>query len=183
MRNITILNFSGRKAGNCAGVETVIRCTFPNANIRAISVSSVYSPCNSCDYECLKPDVRCPLIDSAQEEAMRQILNSDLVYYIIPNYCGVPCGNYYAFNERNVGYFNGDRELMGKFLSIRKRFIMISNTEGAAFEMVMHQLSKQDAKALYLKSSKYAKSSIAGDLMTSTEAKADLTAFLAEDLE
>ena len=110
------------------------------------------------------------------------MLESDLIYYIIPNHCGVPCANYYAFNERNVGYFNGDRSIMGKFMNISKRFIMVSNTETTAFESVIKQQSTAEAKTLYLKTSKYKKNSIAGDLMTSKDAMDDLTAFLAADL-
>lgn len=121
-------------------------------------------------------------MNDPQRNVMDQILGSNLVYYIIPNYCGVPSANYYAFNERIVGYFNGDRNLMGNYRNVPKRFIMISNTESPAFDAVVKQQADSEAKVLYLKSGKYAKNSIAGDLLTSQDAMRDLSAFLVEDM-
>lgn len=183
MRNITILNFSARTNGNCAEIANIIKATYSSTNVCAFLISEVFEPCNGCDYQCLKPGANCPNITKAQLDLMEQILASDLLYYVIPNYCGVPCANYYAFNERNVGFFNSDRALIEKFASLEKRYIMVSNTEGTAFESVPIQQSRANGgKMLYLKTSNYAKSSIAGDLMTSSKAKSDLTTFLAEDL-
>ena len=99
-----------------------------------------------------------------------------LVYFIVPNICGYPCANYFAFNERTVGYFNMDREKMARYMNVPKRFIVISNTEG--FEDAMRQQTDEAPQMLYLKSRKYGKSSIAGDLLESDAAKADLDEFL-----
>ena len=182
MRKVTILNFSGRDNGNCAEVADRIVNTFTNTDVCSYLISSIYDPCNNCDYQCLKPGETCPKLSDNQRKLMDRVLASDLVYYIIPNYCGIPCANYHAFNERNVGYFNGDRSAMGRFMNLEKRFVMISNTESPAFEAVIKQQCTSEARTLYLKSSKYNKNSIAGDMMTSQEAAYDLTAFLAEDL-
>ena len=182
MRIITILNFSGRNNGNCKAVADYISKAFTTSNICSFIIPSIFEPCNGCDYQCLKPGEVCPKLTNDQRDMMERLLESDLIYYIIPNYCGVPCANYYAFNERNVGYFNGDRSIMVKFMSLNKRFIMISNTESPAFEAVIKQQSTGEARTLYLKSSKYQVNSIAGDLMTSKTAIDDLKAFLAADL-
>ena len=182
MRKVTILNFSGRNNGNCKAVADCIISAFSKANVCSFIIPSIFEPCNGCDYQCLKPGEVCPKLANDQRDMMERMLESDLIYYIIPNYCGVPCANYYAFNERNVGYFNGDRSIMGKFMNISKRFIMVSNTETTAFESVIKQQSTAEAKTLYLKTSKYKKNSIAGDLMTSKDAMDDLAAFLAADL-
>ncbi len=182
MRKVTILSFSGRSNGNCAAVADLIMNVFASANVCTSLISSIYEPCNSCDYQCLKPGEICPKLNDNQRNIMERLLESDLVYYIIPNYCGVPCANYYAFNERNVGYFNGDRSIMGKFMNLNKRFIIISNTESPAFEAAIRQQCAGNAKTLYLKSYKYEKNSIAGDLLTSQDATDDLFVFLAADL-
>ena len=109
---------------------------------------------------------------------MDAVCQSDIVYMIVPNYCGYPCANYFAFNERSVGYFNMDRELMKRYISVQKRFIVISNTEGDNFRNALQQQTNEEPVILYLKSGKYRKRSTAGDIMESEEAVADLMTFL-----
>jgi hypothetical protein len=57
---------------------------------------------------------------------------------------------------------NLDRALMQQYMSIKIRFIIVSNTENEVFE-------------------KYSKHSIAGDLMDSAEAVTDMNAFLIKE--
>lgn len=109
---------------------------------------------------------------------MDRILNSSVVYFVIPNYCGFPCANYFAFNERSVGYFDLDNSKLEIYLNVPKRFIIISNSEG--FEDAMQQQTKEQPDIMYLKSRKYQKQSIAGDLLDSEAAKTDLHKFLAK---
>ena len=178
MNNYTVLSFSSRVDGNCAKISKYISNYHNQTNVPIFNIDSEnYSPCNNCDYECLQPGMRCPNLNQAQIEIMDSICNSDLIYFVIPNYCGQPCANYYAFNERCVGYFNMDREKMKQYLNVRKRFIVVSNTEG--FEQAMKQQTANDPEILYLKSGKYQKKSIAGDILDSAAARADLDAFLA----
>ena len=134
--------------------------------------------CSNCNYECLTPGQACQNLSNQQRMAMDAICNADLVYYMIPNYCGYPCANYFVFNEKCVGYYNGNRELMQKYLSIPKRFIIVSNTEGVNFENAVRQQIKGDPEILYMKTGKYGKRSTAGDIMDSEAAQADLNAFL-----
>ena len=108
---------------------------------------------------------------------MDQLISSSLVYFIIPNYCGFPNANYFSFNERTVGYFNGDQQLLQKYYSIKKKYIIVSNSENKIFLKAMEQQSAEP-EILYLSSAAYGKTSIAGDLMESEQAKADLRAFL-----
>jgi hypothetical protein len=122
--------------------------------------------------------VACPNLTGEQTEMMDAIRCSDLVYYVIPNFCGIPNSIYYAFNERSVGYFNMDRAAMGEYMAVKKRFIIVSNTESAAFVEAMRQQTKAEPEILYLKTSRYKKKSIAGDMMESEEARADLQNFL-----
>jgi len=67
---------------------------------------------------------------------------------------------------------------MQKYRSVTKRFIIVSNTESTAFADAMRQQTETDPEILYLKTSRYKKKSIAGDMMESPEAQADLEGFL-----
>ena len=178
MNNVTILNFSGRNNGNCSAITDYIATFCANANVHSIHIDHRFEACGGCDYECLKPGVTCPKLDSAQTAIMDAMGKSDLIYYVVPNYCGLPCANYYAFNERCTGYFNMDRELMKKFQSIRRRFIIVSNTETDQFVQAMKMQSAADPEILYMKTGKYSKRSTAGDILESEAARADLERFL-----
>ena len=116
-----------------------------------------------------------------QVEIMDAILDSDIVYMIVPNYCGFPCANFLAFYERSVGYFNLDRALMQRYMDIRKGFIIVSNSENEAFQKAIAQQATDPSEVLYLKTSAYGKRNIAGDILTSVDSVADLDAFLAQE--
>ena len=148
MNNITVLNFSPRQNGNCAEICRLIQEYYDNTNIRLYNVSKCISPCSNCNYECLKPDQICPSLTKGQSEMMDSICSSDLVYFVVPNFCGMPNSVYYAFNERSVGYFNMDRAVLGRYMAIRKRFIIVSNTENAAFTEAMHQQTPETPEIL-----------------------------------
>ena len=64
---------------------------------------------------------------------MDAVTNSDVVYFIVPNYCSIPCANYYALNERSVGYFNLDRSKIQAYKSVKKKFVVTTNTETDQF--------------------------------------------------
>lgn len=175
---IVILQFSGREHGNCGNVATFISeyCQKMNPTIHWIHGDAA-APCGECDYQCLKPDQICP----RQQRILDDVMDGDLVFYIVPNYCGYPCANYFGFNERTVGYFNGDRQKMTRYLQIPKRFILVSNSTG--WEAAMAQQTNQEPVCFYLKSGKYGKQSIAGNLMDVPEAQQDLEHFLASALQ
>jgi len=178
VEKVVILVFSGKLRGNCSSIADYI-CKHNNrTNTRIIRMHNFFKPCGDCGYECLQPEKQCPVINQEALEILEAICECELVYYIIPNYCGVPCANYYAFNERLVGWFNGDRAKMQRYKSVRKRFVFISNTENDAFQQVAAQHSNEKNDVLYLASRKYGKQSIAGDLLDSDAAKADLELFL-----
>lgn len=177
--NVVILTFSGRNNGNCAKISEYIEQFYNRTNVYTVQIDSkAFAPCGGCDYECLKPELVCPMVSERSKEIMDKICNSDITYFIVPNYCGYPCANYFAFNERSVGYFNLDRVRMNQYMNVPKRFIIVSNTEGNNFEAAMQQQTIEAPKILYLKTGKYQKQSIAGDLLTSEAAKADLESFL-----
>lgn len=177
--NIVLIRFSSRDLGNCVGIAQYLTNYHSNDFVQNFKIdNSVVVPCGGCDYECLKPDVKCHSITESHMQIMDAICQADLVYFIIPNYCGFPPASCYAFNERSVGYFNKNRALMGKYRNIPKKFIIVSNTEGLNFENLIQSQVTGDPELIYLKTSKYKKISTAGDLMDSDEVKADLKAFL-----
>ena len=178
--NVVILNFSGRKVGNCSAIAQHIAAHHTNANVRLYHVDQTFGTCGGCNYECLTPGVTCPNVNDFQNEVMGAVCESDVAYFIVPNYCGLPTGNYFAYNERSVGYFNMDRALMGKYQSVAKRFIVVSNTENDYFVQALKSQSNQEMKILYMKTGKYGKRSTAGDILESEDAKADLDNYLAE---
>ncbi len=177
MKRITILSFSGRPKGNCANVSKYIKMHHAETNVRLFCWDT-FSPCGHCNYECLRPEQKCPILSADYKEMMDTICGSDLVYFVVPNYCGFPCASFYAFNERSVGYFNMDRERLNRYMSVKKRFIIISNTESIQFKAAMQQQTAEDPDMLYMKTSKYQKPSIAGNLLESENAQTDLQAFL-----
>ena len=177
VNNVVILNFSGRNSGNCNAIGEFIKDYHKNANILSCNVGECWSPCGGCDYECLKPGVQCPVLTEQQRNVMDNALDADLIYYIVPNYCGFPPANFFAFNERSVGYFNMDRVKLGQYANIRRKFIIVSNTENPSFIQAMQQHSKEP-DMLFLKTGAYQKKSIAGDLLTAEKATEDLKAFL-----
>lgn len=176
-KNITILSFSGRTNGNCAGVSSYLKNYHSQTNVRHFVIHDLL-PCGNCNYACLRPNIRCLELSAEYIEAMDAACSSDLIYYVLPNYCGFPCAAYFSFNEHSVGYFNLDRGLLNRYMAIKKRFIVISNTETDQFKSALQQQTIEDPEILYLKSSKYKKNSIAGDLLSSEEAQNDLKAFL-----
>lgn len=173
-KNVVILNFSGRKIGNCGRICDFLTDFYNRTNVCSLFVN--VGCCGNCNYECLNTNAICPNLDKEYLQIMDGIMDADLVYYVIPNFCGYPCANYFAFNERSVGYFNMDRVKMENYMKIPKRFIIVSNTEG--FEEVLMQQTIDEPIVQYMKSSKYNKRSTAGDIMECQEAKDDLTAFL-----
>ena len=181
-KSIVLIRFSSRNFGNCKAIADKIRDYYQTKKVLDFTVdANTVEPCSNCDYECLTPGKTCPNLDDVQKTIMEAICNADLTYFIVPNYCGYPCANYFAFNERTVGYFNGDRELMKKYMSVPKRFIIVSNTEGDNFANAMKQQVNGEPEMLYLKTGKYKKRSTAGDMMESDDAQTDLKAFLDRD--
>ena len=180
--DISVINFSSRENGNCKAVSSFIAEHYAEkyqTNVLIHSVDgSVFDPCGNCDYECLKPGLECPRLKETQKQLMDTLCCSDQIYFVVPNYCGYPCGNYFAFNERTVGYFGMDRSKKANYLAIPKKFILISNSQNNNFLNAMRQQTACEPEMLYLMTSKYQKRSIAGDILTAKAARADLRAFL-----
>ena len=180
-KKVVILSFSGRKGGNCEAISNFIEEFYNRTSVRLCEIDSKsFHACGNCNYECLKPGLICPVLNEKQKYIMDTIIQANIVYFVIPNYCGYPCASYFAFNERSVGYFNMDRALMKKYMDIKKRFIIVSNSENH-FADAMKQQTNEEPEILYMKTGKYHKQSITGDLLTSPAARTDLLAFLSAE--
>lgn len=183
MRKVTVLRFSHRQAGNCAAIAAHIRASLSTGIVSEFAMDGEScAPCQGCDYQCLRGEGACPHQNGAYFDAMNAIMASDLVYFILPNYCGFPCASYFAFNERSVGFFHGDEAILESYLAVPKRFIIVSNTESQTFVDAMQQQVSGEPEILYLKSSNYVKKSICGDILTSEQARTDLDHFLQKDI-
>lgn len=174
---VQILLFSSRQNGNCANIGNYISNYHSADSVQIHSVHDL-QPCGNCNYECLQPGATCPNVTEHQRNVMDAVRTSDLVYYVIPNICGFPCAAFFAFNERGIGYFNMDRAVMGEYMGVKKRFIIVSNTQSDNFKNAVAQQTNEDPDMLYMKTAKYKKRSTAGDILDSEEAVADLKAFL-----
>lgn len=178
MKKTVILNFSTRNTGNCAHIAEHLSVHYRETSVHTYTIDDRIGPCGQCDYECLRPGFECPNVSDYQKEVMNAVMEADMTYLIVPNYCGFPCANFLAFNERSVGFFNMDRALTGRYMTAKKRFIIVSNSENAVFDQAMRQQVNSEPEVLYLKSGKYGKRSIAGDILESEQAVADLNAFI-----
>lgn len=177
MNKITILSFSGRPEGNCRQISGYIQNYHRGTDVR-IFIFDGFSPCGHCDYACLRPSQSCPSKSAEYTRMMDRICESDLVYFIVPNYCSFPCASFFAFNERSVGYFSLDHNRLDQYMAVKKRFVIVSNTESLCFTEAMQQQTSETPDMLYLKTSKYQKQSIAGNLLESEAARDDLRTFL-----
>ena len=110
------------------------------------------------------------------------VTHSDLVYFILPNYCDYPCANYFVFNERSQCYFQGRPELLEAYEKVPKRAVVVSNTNEDNFKSVLAYQSCNAMDVLFLHAKKYGKVSIRGDLMTDENAVRDVTAFVRKPL-
>lgn len=181
-KKVSILSFSPRESGNCAAICDYLVKYYNRTNVHYFKITAdLIPPCHDCDYECLNPQQTCQKVTPYQKQVMDAICDSNLTYFVIPNFCGYPCANYFAFNERSVGYFNIDRKRMDDYMSAKKRFIIVSNSDGETFMDAMKQQTNGEPDILFLKSRKYGRRSTAGDLLDVEAAKNDLGEFLSLD--
>ncbi len=158
-----ILSFSSRNNGNCQKIGEMIHAVVPNSSMFSFSDFSI-TPCGACGYECLQGGAACPHTEDMECRILDAIIRSDLVYFILPNYCDYPCANFFIFNERSNCFFQGKPKLLDQYLAISKRLFVVSNTPSEHFREVFTQ--------------QYGKRSAAGDLLDAEGARRELLAFL-----
>lgn len=116
---VCIVPFSGRPGGNCSRIAEIIRQKEREAAVYDFSALSI-TPCGCCNYECFQQREKCPHFSDPEFTICEAIANSDLAYFIVPNYCDYPCANFFIFNERSQCYFQHREDLLNQYLAVRK---------------------------------------------------------------
>ena len=182
MSKVTIINFSGRKNGNCHNIASVITQTM-TANFE-VTVKEMHNlnitPCGRCEYECFTKTASCPYKNDDIIGLYNAVCSSNLAIFIIPNYVDYPNANFFIFNERGACFFQNNTSLMERYQQTPKKFIVVSNTGRENFEHVFKMHVQDDADILFLSPSNYQKSSVKGDLMKSKQARLAVENFVGE---
>ena len=164
--NVLVISFSGRSGGNCDSISDYIaQRNEPQCTVFRFSEQKIH-PCGGCRYECFGKEP-CPYLADPEYELLESICQSDLTYFVIPNYCDYPCANYFIFNERSQCFFQGKPNLLERFLQIRKKFIVISNTNQRIFYQIFSLNVEREPEILFINPKKFGKVSIQGDLISS----------------
>lgn len=174
---ITVISFSGRKNGNCKNIaKEILKFHKENTTVFYDFSEMSLTPCGKCDAECFHQKL-CPH-DDLMYQIYDDLCSSDLAYFIAPNHSNYPAANFFIFNERCTACFWGKEDLLEKYLSVPKKFIVVSNSEKEHFFDVFRLHTDSAPNVLFLSPKTYGKSSIDGDLVTSEQAQKDLLLFI-----
>ena len=177
--NVLVISFGGRSGGNCDSIsDLLVQRNEPECTIFKFSEQKIH-PCGGCRYECFDTEP-CPYREDPEYELLESICQSDLTYFVIPNYCDYPCANYFIFNERSQCFFQGKPERLDEFLRVRKKFIVVSNTNQENFRQILSQNADGEPEILFLSAKKFGRNSVCGDLMASAAAVAEIDQFVME---
>ncbi len=174
-----VISFSGRKNGNCEKIGRLVCSLLQHVKLYSFSDFTLH-PCGGCNYECFDMREKCPYIEDMECTLLDEIVKSECAYFILPNYCDYPCANFFLFNERSQCYFQRRPELLEAYESVRKKFIVVSNTNEDNFKAALSYHVEEAPEILFLSAKKYGKVSVHGDLLDSTQAARDIKRF-AED--
>ena len=159
MGKVLVINFSSRDNGNCKVIANYVKDLFSESVVYNFSDLD-FTRCGHCGYECFRT-ATCPKEDGLSC-LNKELLDSNKIVFVVPNYCGFPCSNYFIFNERTCGLFAGRRDLLQKYLEIDKDFLVISNSNfNMLKEAMSYQVSnKENVKCLFISSRNYANNSL-----------------------
>lgn len=177
---VCIISFSKRSGGNCADIAKELYRLYGEYKARVYDFSELeVIPCGGCDYECFTSAEKCPHFSDSVFELYDEITNSDLAFFIVPNYCDYPSSVFFAFNERSQCYFQKREDLLEKYLSVPKKFIVVSNTGRDNFTAAFrYQITEeQEPDILFLSPKAFGKVSVEGGLMISEPAKETVKRF------
>ena len=175
--SVCIISFSSRKNGNCAQISEFVSAMYSDVKRYNFSDFKI-NGCGDCAYQCFESGDKCPFAADKEREILDAITNSELTYFIVPNYCDYPCSNYFVFNERSLCYFQGNERLLKAYLRVPKKVIAVSNTNKGNFELAFTYQALDIPYILFLSSNKYGKRSIDGDLLSSSEVVEELRSFV-----
>lgn len=147
---ITIISFSGRADGNCSKVSSMIKEHYKNqAKIYKFSDFSINSCGNSCNNECISNKI-CPHKNDMEEKLIKEISESDVSYFVVPNYSDYPCSNFFIFNERFLSCTWNNEKLLEKYTKSTKKFIVISSSSSENFEKVFSYHCENKAEIKFI---------------------------------
>lgn len=180
-KSVVIVSFSSKKGGNCEQISDYLRslCSQP-VKIYRFAEFSIH-PCGGCGYECFADNRCCPYIGDMEYSILEDICASAITYFVLPNYCNYPCAHFFAFNERSQCYFQNHADRLEAYLNVPKQFLVVSNSGKENFLEAMRQHTNNEPEILFLSSKFYGKSSSAGNLMESENAKTDIRRFVHKD--
>ena len=168
---ISIISFSGRAEGNCSQIADYLNEIHNNeANVYRFSDFSI-TPCGKCNHECMAGN-SCPHIDDMEVTLQEAVAESDLAYFIVPNYCGYPCSNFFVFNERCVCWTWKRQDRVDAYNATKKKAIVVSNSGAENFLRALSHHGMKEEDILFLGSRTYG-----SPLMNSEEAKEAIRAF------
>lgn len=180
---IVVVNFSSRKDGNCYQISGVVKKHYKEKKVKIFNFyENTYHSCGHCDYECFKK--KCKIGDGINE-IFKAIVQSEETIFVVPNYCDYPNSNFFLFNERSCGFFNGNKDLMNRYLNIPKKFIVVSNSCNNSFKTAFsyHLSSDETPNILYFNSKKFDQNPLDGKLMSNKEAEHLVYDFLSNRYE
>lgn len=180
---IVVVNFSSRKDGNCYQISGVVKKHYKEKKVKIFNFyENTYNSCGHCDYECFKK--KCKIGDGINE-IFKAIVQSEETIFVVPNYCDYPNSNFFLFNERSCGFFNGNKDLMNRYLNIPKKFIVVSNSCNNSFKTAFsyHLSSDETPNILYFNSKKFDQNPLDGKLMSNKEAEHLVYDFLSNRYE
>lgn len=174
---VTILSFSSRKDGNSAKIAKFLGENIQNATVYSFADFYI-EPCGKCDYQCFVNRLDCPFIGDMEYPLLEAICSSEMVYFVVPNYCDYPNANYFIFNERSNCFFQGQTDLLEQYLNVPKKFVVVSNSQSDHFLEAFTQQVNETPEILFLHAKQFGKRAIDGDLLDSKEVERKLKAFL-----
>ena len=180
---IVVVNFSSRKDGNCYQISGVVKKHYKEKKVKIFNFyENTYISCGHCSYECFKK--KCKVSDGINE-IFKAIVQSEETIFVVPNYCDYPNSNYFLFNERSCGFFNGNKDLMNRYLNIPKKFIVVSNSCNNNFKTAFsyHLANEENPNILYFNSKKFSQNPLDGKLMSNKEAEHLVYDFLSNNYE
>lgn len=176
--NVQILCFSARQSGNCADISQTIAAHHASDMMTIHHLEEMnISPCRGCNYECFRQE-RCPHSADDVHPLYETLSLADLVYFVLPNYCNAPPALYFAFNERSACFFGGREERLNTYLSVPKRFVVVSSHEAPLFRELLQQHTDKEPDLLFLSAKDYGQKSLEGRLMACEEARHNLRDWL-----
>lgn len=174
-----IVCFSGRTEGNCARISRYVQ-SLTGGRLFSFAALDAH-PCGSCDYQCFSKDGVCPYLQDGLYTIYDAITHCDEAYFILPNYCDCPCANFFIFNERSQCFFQRQPKLLAQYELVKKKAIVVSNTEEENFRAVLSQQSSSVVQMLFLHAKDYGRVSLRGDLMQEAAVRERIAAFVSRN--